>query len=240
MFEHERPVFLVEVLIEPDAGRRARQYVLKRCLAHGKRVAPHVMVDDGPVLENIMLGEDVDVTMFPAPKWHEKDGGRYIGTGTYSITRDPEENWLNAGAYRAQVHDRNSVGIVMAKGHHGFIHREKYFKRGEPMPIVMVLGGDPIAFFYGGVEAPYGMFELDIVGGMRRRPTKMVSGKITGLPFPAHAEIVLEGYVTPDKRHAEGPFGVLDAKGGFTFTDKGEEVQFAGPAHLVLNGANAQ
>ena len=40
--------------------------------------------------------------------------------------------------------------------------------------------------------------------------------------------------------HAEGPFGVLDAKGGFTFTDKGEEVQFAGPAHLVLNGANAQ
>jgi len=40
--------------------------------------------------------------------------------------------------------------------------------------------------------------------------------------------------------HAEGPFGVLDAKGGFTFTDKGEEVLFAGPAHLILNGANAQ
>jgi lipopolysaccharide export system protein LptC len=40
--------------------------------------------------------------------------------------------------------------------------------------------------------------------------------------------------------HAEGPFGVLDAKGGFTLTDKGEEVQFAGPAHLVLNGAEAQ
>jgi lipopolysaccharide export system protein LptC len=40
--------------------------------------------------------------------------------------------------------------------------------------------------------------------------------------------------------HAEGPFGVLDAKGGFTLTDKGEEIQFAGPAHLVLNGANAQ
>ena len=40
--------------------------------------------------------------------------------------------------------------------------------------------------------------------------------------------------------HAEGPFGVLDAKGGFTLTDKGTEVQFAGPAHLVLNGATAQ
>jgi len=75
---------------------------------------------------------------------------------------------------------------VQAKGHHGWIHREKYFKRGEKMPIAMVLGGDPIAFFYGGVEAPYGVFELDIVGGMRGRPTKMVRGKVTGLPFPAN------------------------------------------------------
>ena len=109
-----------------------------------QKIIPHVIVEDGPVLENIMLGEDVDVLKFPAPIWHEKDGGRYIGTGTYSITRDPEENWLNAGAYRAQVHDRTSVGILMAAGHHGAIHCEKYFKRGEPMPVAMVLGGDPL------------------------------------------------------------------------------------------------
>jgi lipopolysaccharide export system protein LptC len=37
--------------------------------------------------------------------------------------------------------------------------------------------------------------------------------------------------------HAEGPFGTLDAKGGFTLVDKGAAVQFTGPAHLVLNGA---
>jgi UbiD family decarboxylase len=171
------------------------------------KIIPHEMVEDGPVFENIMTDDDVDVTKFPSPIWHEKDGGRYIGTGTYSITLDPEEHWLNAGAYRAQVHDRNSVGMVMAKGHHGHLHREKYFARGEPMPVVTVLGGDPMAFFYGGVEAPYGTFELDIVGGMRGRATKMVRGKVTGLPFPANAEIVLEGFITPDKKHAEGPFG---------------------------------
>jgi 4-hydroxy-3-polyprenylbenzoate decarboxylase len=51
------------------------------------------------------------------------------------------------------------------------------------------------------------VFELDIVGGLRGRPVPMVKGKVTGLPFPAHAEIVLEGYVTPDKRTTEGPFG---------------------------------
>ena len=75
------------------------------------------------------------------------------------------------------------------------------------MPVAMVLGGDPLAFFYGGLEAPYGMFEIDVVGGLRGRPMKMVKGKVTGLPFPADAEIVLEGYVSPDKRVVEGPFG---------------------------------
>ena len=172
-----------------------------------QRIIPHEIVEDGPVLENVLTGDDIDVTKFPAPIWHEKDGGRYIGTGTYSITRDPEENWLNAGAYRAQVHDKNSVGIILAAGHHGAIHCDKYFKRGEPMPVAMVLGGDPLSFFYGGLEAPYGVFEIDIVGGLRGRPMKMVRGKVTGLPFPAGAEIVLEGYVTPQRREVEGPFG---------------------------------
>src|SRR5579871_2690308 len=171
------------------------------------KLVPHVIVEDGPVLEHVLMGVDVDVEKFPSPVWHEKDGGRYIGTGTYSITRDPEENWLNAGAYRAQVHGKTSVGVLMATGHHGFLHREKYWKKGEPLPVVMVLGGDPLAFFYGGTEAPYGVFEMDIIGGLRGRPVKMVKGKVTGLPFPANAEVVLEGFVTPDKRATEGPFG---------------------------------
>ena len=171
------------------------------------RIIPHEIVNDGPVLQNVLTGAHIDVTRFPSPIWHEKDGGRYIGTGTYSITRDPEENWLNAGAYRAQVFDKNTVGILMAAGHHGAIHCDKYFKRGEPMPVVMVVGGDPLAFFYGGLEVPYGTFEFDVVGGLRGRPEKMVRGRVTGLPIPANAEIALEGYVTPDRRMVEGPFG---------------------------------
>jgi lipopolysaccharide export system protein LptC len=34
--------------------------------------------------------------------------------------------------------------------------------------------------------------------------------------------------------HAEGPFGTLDAQ-GFALVDKGDIVQFTGPAKLVLN-----
>ena len=105
------------------------------------------------------------------------------------------------------VHDSKSVGCLMVTGKHGHIHRSKYWAKGEPCPVVMVVGGEPIAFFQGGAEAPYGTFELDIVGGIRNKPVDCVTGKITGLPFPANAEIVFEGYLYPDKRKTEGPFG---------------------------------
>jgi lipopolysaccharide export system protein LptC len=36
--------------------------------------------------------------------------------------------------------------------------------------------------------------------------------------------------------HVEGPFGVLDAQ-GFALMDKGNAIDFSGPAHVVLNGA---
>jgi lipopolysaccharide export system protein LptC len=37
--------------------------------------------------------------------------------------------------------------------------------------------------------------------------------------------------------HVEGPFGVLDAQ-GFAVMDKGAAIDFPGPAHVILNGAN--
>lgn len=40
--------------------------------------------------------------------------------------------------------------------------------------------------------------------------------------------------------HATGPFGKLDAAGGFTAADSGKQMFFAGPATLLLNGANSK
>jgi UbiD family decarboxylase len=58
---------------------------------------PPTVVREGPVLENIRRGKDVDLLAFPTPRWFELDGGRYIGTGSVNITRDPEEGWTNLG-----------------------------------------------------------------------------------------------------------------------------------------------
>jgi UbiD family decarboxylase len=171
------------------------------------KTIPYEVVDDGPIFENILMGKDVDVTRFPTPIWHPNDGGRYIGTGSFNVTMDPEERWINLGTYRVMIHDKTSVGFYISPGKHGRIHRDKYQARNEPMPTAIVVGGDPLTFLMASSETPYGVCEYDVVGGLRGRPVKVVRGKVTGLPIPAHAEIVLEGFVHPHKKKLEGPFG---------------------------------
>jgi 4-hydroxy-3-polyprenylbenzoate decarboxylase len=171
------------------------------------KTIPYREVGGGPVLENVLVGDQVDVTRFPAPLWHEGDGGRYIGTGSFNVTMDPEEKWVNLGTYRVMIHDAKSVGFYISPGKHGRIHRDKYQQRNEPMPTVIVLGGDPMTFLLACSETPYGICEYDIAGGLRGKPVDVVRGRFTGLPIPANAELVLEGFVEPNKRRAEGPFG---------------------------------
>jgi 4-hydroxy-3-polyprenylbenzoate decarboxylase len=85
--------------------------------------------------------------------------------------------------------------------------RDKYQARKEPMPVAIVAGGDPMAFLMACSEVPYGISEYDIVGGIRGEPVEVINGPVTGLPIPARAEIVIEGFVQPDKERIEGPFG---------------------------------
>ncbi|HZD57803.1 MAG TPA: UbiD family decarboxylase [Anaerolineales bacterium] len=164
-------------------------------------------VDEGPILENVMTGGEVDVTVFPTPLWHELDGGRYIGTGCVNVIKDPDSDWINLGTYRGMIQDKSKVGIYISPGKHGRIFRDKYFERGEKMPIAMIVGGDPLVFISSSLELPVGTSEYEFAGAVRGEPYQVIRGKYTGLPIPAHAEIVLEGFVDPEAQLNEGPFG---------------------------------
>ena len=108
---------------------------------------PFIEAKTGPVHENAQEGAGVNLFDFPAPLLHEKDGGRYTGTGHLVITKDPDSDWINAGTYRIMLHDRNSAGIYIGPGKHGYIHKQKYFAKNCPMPVTDVLGSDPLEWF---------------------------------------------------------------------------------------------
>lgn len=54
---------------------------------------PVEYISSGPVMENVVTGDDVNLTIFPTPTWHELDGG----PGTVNIFRNmlglPEATW---------------------------------------------------------------------------------------------------------------------------------------------------
>ena len=102
---------------------------------------------------------------------------------------------------------KRRVGFYISPGKHGRIQRDKYEARGEPMPVAIVVGGDPMSFLMASSEVPYGVCEYDVVGGIRGAPVEVVKAPITGLPIPANAEIVIEGFVQPGNVKPEGPFG---------------------------------
>ncbi|NLT35724.1 MAG: UbiD family decarboxylase [Gaiellales bacterium] len=178
----------------------------KNRMAGYQPVKPRV-VKDGPVLENVKTGDDVDMFAFPAPRWHEADGGRYIGTGTSVITRDPDTGWVNYGTYRSMIHTQNVISNYSSPGKHGTIHRNKYWKRGEACPVAMSFGSEGMLFGLSTMALPSGASELEVAGFLRGEPVDVIEGPVTGLPIPATAEIVVEGFAPVEQTMLEGPFG---------------------------------
>jgi 4-hydroxy-3-polyprenylbenzoate decarboxylase len=191
-----------------DANYTRSEFVkdVKRHIESVKLLAAEI-VKDGPVMENVDEGKDVNLFKFPTPKWHELDGGRYIGTGSVDITRDPDSGWVNLGTYRVMIHDENTLAFYISPGKHGRIMREKYYAKGEPCKVAISFGHDPLIFLAGGMEVPNGVCEYDWVGGLQKAPVPVIIGGYTGLPIPAAAEIVIEGESVPGEDRDEGPFG---------------------------------
>jgi phenylphosphate carboxylase beta subunit len=173
---------------------------------HDNAVPPK-LVETGPCKENIMMGDDIDLFRFPAPKFYPLDGGRFFGTAHFVVTKDPESNWVNIGTYRLQLLDKNHLGTQFIKGKHSDIMLKKYQAMGKPMPVCVIVGCDPLLFLMGAARLSAFESEYDFAGSIRGEPIEVVKAETNDLPVPATAEIVVEGEVDANKFKEEGPFG---------------------------------
>ncbi|MCL5962716.1 MAG: UbiD family decarboxylase, partial [Chloroflexi bacterium] len=166
-------------------------------------------VGSGPVLENQKTGEAIDLTEFPVPRYFPKDGGRYFGTAVSLVTQDPDTGVVNLGTYRMEMLDKKSLGALILKGKDADLTLKKYAEKKEPMPAAAVIGGDPRLFFMSASSIPYETSEYDFAGALRGRPVEVFRSDLTGLPLPAHSEIIAEGFIDPNRANYrdEGPFG---------------------------------
>ena len=170
---------------------------------------PPVEVSSGPITENIFEGSRIDLGIFPTPKWHEHDGGRYIGTGDMVITKDPDSGWINIGTYRACIVGENRVTLWIIEHKHGKQIARKYWQTKRACPVAIVLGCEPATWMAAPSAAKAGVSEYDYAGALRGAPVEVIRAPLTSLPVPATSEIVLEGEIPPPEEESEmeGPFG---------------------------------
>lgn len=174
----------------------------------GHKIPPVEVPAAGAVCNaNIVDGDAIDIRKFPAQRMWPLDGGLYLGTGDAVITKDPESGRINVGTYRMMVKGPREIGVYTSPGKDAGLDRDKYWKAGKPMPIAAAYGIDPLLFLVAATSLPKTECEYDYYGGINGAPIEVFTSEITGLPLPARAEIILEGFLYPDETFAEGPFG---------------------------------
>ncbi|MDE1820499.1 MAG: menaquinone biosynthesis decarboxylase [Euryarchaeota archaeon] len=147
-----------------------------------------------------------DLDQLPILTCWPKDGGPTI-TFPLVVTRNPETGDNAVGVYRLQKYSSSTLGAHWQTHRAGAENFRRYQRRGERMPVAVVIGADPATVFAGLSPVPEGISRFAFSGFLRGESLPLVPCRTVPLEVPAEAEIVLEGYADPKERHVEGPFG---------------------------------
>src|SRR6478735_1775712 len=160
-------------------------------------------VKRGPVQEIVLQGDDVDLGLLPIQRCWPGDPAPFI-TLPAVITKDPRNSVRNVGMYRMQVIDKRTTFM------HWQIHKDgraDWLATEGRIPVAVALGLDPVTAYSASAPLPKHLDEFMMAGFLRGEPVELVQGVTVDLEVPAHAEIVLEGYIEKDELGEEGPFG---------------------------------
>ncbi len=158
--------------------------------------------------KEVITREGINLLKFPILKCWPQDGGRFI-TWPLVFTKNPETGKRNVGVYRMHVYDERTTGMHWQTQKHGAEHfrRAREANPQGRIEVAVAIGADPATCLSGILPIPPDLDEMMFAGFLRREPVELVACETVALEVPAHAEIVLEGYVNLNEMRTEGPFG---------------------------------
>jgi 4-hydroxy-3-polyprenylbenzoate decarboxylase len=162
-------------------------------------------VSSGPCQE-VVETDSPSLRDLPVLQCWPGDGGRYITMGCV-FTRNPLTGRRNCGMYRLQVFDERTLGMHWQIHKHGAWHYREGEARRQRIEVGIAIGADPATVFSAIVPLPDDIDEMIFAGFVRQKPVEMVKCRTVDVEVPARSEFVLEGYVEPEERRVEGPFG---------------------------------
>jgi 4-hydroxy-3-polyprenylbenzoate decarboxylase len=174
-----------------------------------KRMAAPVkpkLVKTGPVLENVLPANDIDLLKLAVPQWSNYDIGRYIGTWHINVSRDPETGSRNIGVYRMQLLGPKRATISASPNSHLARHFAKSEKEGRALPTAVAIGVSETVILAAAAAYPDGMDEYELAGGLLQEAVPLIQCQTVDLEVPAQSEIVIEGLIQPGVRVQDGPY----------------------------------
>jgi 4-hydroxy-3-polyprenylbenzoate decarboxylase len=167
--------------------------------------------------ERVLQGNDIDLTRLPVLTTWPQDGGPYL-TLPMVITHDPVRGIRNVGMYRVQVLGKDTLAMHWQRHKVGAAHWREMAARGEKMPVVIAIGGDPASVYSGSAPLPPTIDEFIFAGFLRKSPVELAKALTCELEVPGEADFVIEGYIDPaEELVLEGPFG--DHTGFYSLAD---------------------
>ena len=172
-------------------------------------------VKNAPCQEVVM--DEPNLDKLPILTCWPKDGGPFV-TLPLVFTKNPKTGKRNVGMYRLQKYDSRTTGMhwhIHKNGAENF--RDTKAAGGERIEAAVAIGTDPVLTYAATAPLPRDIDEMVFAGFLRHKSVEMVKCKTVDMEVPAHAEIILEGYVRTDEARREGPFG--DHTGYYSLAD---------------------
>ena len=202
------------VVINVQASRKLMAFALEcrpdelagAFSARQNQPIPPVELSAGPVHEVLRLGDEVDLTQVPLLTHYDVNGAPYITAGIV-VAADPDTGVRNTSYNRLMLAGKRELRIFMAVGRHLWTLHNKAERRGEPLPIAIIIGVHPLFSLGAQAFTPSTDDEYAVIGGMMGEALRVVRAKTVPIVIPADAEMVIEGRILPHIRREEGPFG---------------------------------
>ncbi len=167
---------------------------------------PPEVVNAAPVQE-VVVTRDIDVGReIPQVVHSERDAGAYISAGV-CISANPDDGVINASWNRIQIVGDNHARIRMMPPQHLGQYQALAEQRKAALPVAVAIGAPPSLMLSAASKIPYEADEYEAAGTWAGSPLRVTKGVTVPLLVPADAEMIIEGFVPPNVREEEGPFG---------------------------------
>jgi len=210
--ELEPRTVVFENLGESDFGVIGNLFPTKNSFADYLEIAPHEIIPEltraikdhskpevvkkAPCQETVILDPDLD--NLPILRHFESDGGNYLTSGVF-LARHPAHG-QNADFHRGMQFSKTEMAIRVVDGR----HFAQFLEELGEVDVAVCVGLAPNVLAAAATSVEIGLDELEIANALEA--LQVVRGKTVDVILPAEAEIVLEGTVYRNRRHAEGPF----------------------------------